>query len=308
MKYNYTWNHLLLFAKICGGINDGDSVTASWVNIIEEHHAKTFPFTLWPLTYRTSDVTTSPSISSPIYITSKELNCAYEVKMYRCNEVIIICIQHNTSFKDCTKCTSPRNYDLGECDDKDHHKMHSVSLDKPLLPCSVAHCYYKIKTIILERLEEFQEDEDEKPKCIICIGHDFSAAMASCLANDIGKVYETQREFLGLEEKEIDVDFIGFSSPILASSVYWKNFEGSIDKYITVHDKRDKIKTNSKVRMIVNPNCSNIIIEKPIKQKRHSSIINMNILQQRVEDITKSLCINEYVSLLDSKIKISIDR
>lgn len=304
MKYTYTWSHLLLFAKMCGGVEEGESVTASWVSIIEEHHAKTFPFTLWPLTYRTSDVTTSPSITSPIHLTSRELGCAYEVKIYRCNEVVIICIQEDPEMKPCIKCVSPRDYDLGECKDNEHSEKHSSVHSKPLLPCNVAHCYMKINTIVLEALSEYQSDQTDEIKCIICIGHDFSAMMASCLANDIGRGYEMQRQFLGLDKKDVDVDFIGFSRPILASTGYWEMFEGSIDKYITVGEKQDKNRNNSKVRLIVNPHCSNIIIDRNNRHKKHSSMRNLNILQRNEEPV-KSLDIEEYVSVLDKKIKIS---
>jgi len=128
--------------------------------------------------------------------------------------------------------------------------------------------------------------------------------MASCLANDIGKGYEMQRQFLGLDKKDVDVDFIGFSRPILASTGYWEMFEGSIDKYITVGEKQDKNRNNSKVRLIVNPHCSNIIIDRNNRHKKHSSMRNLNILQRNEEPV-KSLDIEEYVSVLDKKIKIS---
>ena len=106
MKYDYSWNHILLLAKICARIDDEDSVTASWVQTTEEHNRLTFPFTLWPLSYRTCEVTTSPAMCSPVSIPSTDSACNYSVKIFKCNEVIIICIQNQKAsifIYDCRK-------------------------------------------------------------------------------------------------------------------------------------------------------------------------------------------------------------
>lgn len=261
MKYEYTWNHVLLFARICGRIDDADSVTASWVQITEDHNRQTFPFTLWPLTYRTCEVTTSPAMCSPVHIPSTELLCSYDVKMFKCNEVVIICIQNCSSSLE-EKCDHPCVADLeieysetgGVFGDRDHAKRHSVVCSEPLLPCHVSHCYDRIKSKVIDAFYEIQEGVENA----IFVGHGSSAALASCLASDMSRQYEAEKEFLGLDKRRVGVDFVGFSDFVVASPAYWDDFSSCIDQYILVVFESTPRRSGV---MKPNPRSSRVIID-----------------------------------------------
>ena len=254
MKYEYTWSHVLLLATVCGLVEDDDSVTAKWVQITEDHNRRTFPFTLWPLTYRTCEVTTSPAMCSPVRISSSHPACDYDATIIKCNEVVIICIQHNSSAAG--KCEKPS---LAVCasasdetDDDDrsgtttegesdaerdnvrsfegHVEHHSSSTTEPLLPCHVSHCYDRLKTKISDAFYGIQDNVE----CVVCTGHGAAAAIASCLASDMSKTYEAEKEFLGLETRRVVVDFVGFSRSVVASPAYWDQHSTCIDAYISV--------------------------------------------------------------------------
>lgn len=97
MIYKYTRNHLKLFAQICGCDDSSSSIGENWIKILEKQQEQTFPFTLWPLTYRTSTLMASPSIINPT-ISNIRLNhaCEMRVKFYRSNEVIVVSLLNIT--------------------------------------------------------------------------------------------------------------------------------------------------------------------------------------------------------------------
>ena len=324
MNYRYTWNHILLFAKICGQIDDEESVTASWVQITEEHNRQAFPFTLWPLSYRTCEVTTSPAMCSPVYIPGTD----YNVKMLKCNEVVIICIQKHSCD---TPCLSPCRADLdGSIDDEEvdentqgfldnHEQYHSRSKTEALLPCHAAHCYHRIKTGIKDAFYAIQDGTE----CVICIGHGAGATMASCLASDMSLAYEAEKEFLGLETRRIAVDFIGFSDNVVASPAYWDECSPCIDQYVTIVFEGCESSSKASSNMIRNPRCSRVVINQLDSLTKNPSLSRSMSVFHKIRnkgyrdnkkkrdcaaDPMKDLDgdLPEYVSALNNKIVLSL--
>lgn len=314
MKYEYTWNHLLLLAKVCGRIDDEDSATASWVQITEEHNQQTFPFTLWPLTYRTCEVTTSPAMCTPVHI--RTTDCS--VKMYKSNEVVIICIQdkiQNSSRDSVCRHPCVADFDGGN-DDGDHENhvdKHCLSQHEPLIPCHEAHCYNRIKTRVTDAFYEIQENVE----CVICTGHGEAAAMASCLASDMSQTYEDEKEFLGLEATRVAVDFVGFSNPVFASATYWDKQSASIDQYILV-DFNNRASTCEKstsadTELVINPRCMLLTIDafqtKTLPMSRSTSVFNKIINKTKRDKKPKQpkyfvRHITEYIQALNKRITL----
>ena len=83
MKYKYTWSHLKLFAQICGYPDTSSTIGENWVKILEKQQEQVFPFTLWPLTYRTSTLMASPAILTPTVSNINTHSCEMIVKLYR---------------------------------------------------------------------------------------------------------------------------------------------------------------------------------------------------------------------------------
>lgn len=325
MKRSYTWNHILLFAQICGQIDDEDSATASWVRITEEHNKQTFPFTLWPLTYRTCEVTTSPAMCTPIHLPSTDAMCDYNVKLIKCNEVVIICIQENSCG---SWCRHPCRADLGGTVDEEtgeadtevsfdnHEGQHSNATDEPLLPCHAAHCYHRMKTDINNAFYAIQDGTET----VVCIGHGAGAAMASCLASDMSQTYEAEKEFLGLERRRVAVDFVGFSDNVVASPAYWDECSHHVDKYICISLDACATLTNAPANMIRNPRCSRVVIDtlssspstKTPTISRSVSVFNKfrgknrkDKFVDRSKDVDRH--ISEYISALNARIELSFE-
>ncbi|CAM9101853.1 unnamed protein product [Ectocarpus sp. 12 AP-2014] len=333
MKHEYTWNHLFLLAKICGRIDDEDSVTASWVQITEEHNRQTFPFTLWPLTYRTCEVTTSPAMCTPVHI----LTTDYSVKMFKSNEVVIICIQdgfHQGS-RDGV-CRHPCLADFDDVADDEavadddeavetdacrskvamsdvvnHVQRHSVSASDPLLPCHEAHCYHRLKTTVNDAFYDIQDNVE----CVICVGHGESAAMASCLASDMSRTYEAEKEFLGLETTRVSVDFVGFSDSVVASRAYWDESSSSIAKYILVVFESCAI-TTSDANLVINPRFLIVTVDTSLPEKNPPMPRSVSVFNKlRVKTKTKRAKkeerpqvkvrhVSDYISALREKVNL----
>lgn len=310
MKYEYTYNHILLLAKVCGIVENEDSLTASWVQITEEHNHLTFPFTLWPLTYRTCEVTTSPAMCTPVYLPSTNPELNFNVKLIKCNEVVIICIQDGSP--DDETCVHPCLADFveagtgGESDDAssenegagttssslpnhtDHHSL--LSSSKNLLPCYASHCYREIQADLKNAFYDIQENVE----CVICTGHGAAANIASCLACDMSLAYEAEREFLGLSRRRVVVDFVGFSDNVVASPAYWGQCSASIDKYICVvfkeASKETSVRTTPAFRsnnqrtkiMVPNPRCIHVAVDsaRPTSSEHVPPSRSVSVLQQ----------------------------
>lgn len=236
MKYKYTWSHILLFAKMCDKRESFESVTSEWVHLVEDHHTSTLPFTLWPLTYRTSSVVSSSAMESPTLLSSTFLGVSCEVVIYKCNEVVVICIRADeTSTLSCELCDLLSDISFDGKKTKHTQKSHSTSKEKPLVPCTIAHCYWKIKDKVIERFNEMLlSSAEEEIKCVICVGYRDCSLLASCLANDLGSIFETEKEFMDLDSRSVDVDYIGFADHPNVNDKYWDNLFENIDKQITV--------------------------------------------------------------------------
>lgn len=307
MRHNYTWSHLLILAKICERDDSEDTVTASWVEIVENHHKNTFPFTLWPLSYRTSDITTSPAISSPIFLSGEQLGCNFSVKMYRCNEVIIVCVQRDNGIDDeltCTKNCSVEN-DFNEFDgnSKFHSLQHSSVLSKPLMVCHTAHNYFRIKEKAMACIYELQNsNSNDNLESIIFTGFGNSAHMASCLAIDIGRGYEIERGFLGMEKKRVSVDFIGFSSSMVASPGYWISPDVDVDIYRTV--RLYSIESDETSDLNENPHNKILVLTNDTDKPPISSIF-MKLKRKKIVKVPKKEeTIENYIQLIHNKIII----
>lgn len=324
MKYEYTWNHILLLAKICAKIDDEDSLTASWVQTTEEHNRQTFPFTIWPLTYRTCEVTTSPALCSPIHIPVTGTACNFSVKLLKCNEVMIICVQCHSWDKrcshpclaDCDGTDGNESEDTDASDDNqgfdNHVDRHSLSSTEPLVPCHIAHCYHYLKSKINNAFYASQEDVE----CVICTGHGEAAAMASCLASDMSKTYEAEKEFLGLDNKRVCVDFIGFSDNVVASEAYWIQRASCIDNYISVvFESAGKSHAMMNKGMVVNPRCTRVTIDTlPDKLQKPGLSRSRSMLQKfskKKDGVASNTSghdrhISDYVSALNNKINLPL--
>ena len=313
MKHAYTWSHINLFAKICAKIDNEESVTASWVQTTEEHNKQTFPFTLWPLTYRTCEVTTSPAMCSPVHIASTDSVCDYHVKIIRCNEVVIICIQEGSCGNVCDHpCISDLNgvayKDVNNNDTEsyiNHANHHCTSEDESLLPCHAAHCYHQIKDGINDAFFSVQDGTES----VICIGHGAGATMASCLAADISQIYEEERGFLGLDSKRVSVDFVGFSDFVVASPAYWNRC--SIDSYISISLDVCSTPAKTPALMVRNPRSLRVIINDPPSLSRSVSLFdklkNINKKNSRQpKDRDRDHDISEYVAALNKKILLPV--
>lgn len=342
MNYRYTWNHILLFARVCGQVDDEDSLTASWVQITEEHNRQTFPFTLWPLTYRTCEVTTSPAMCSPVHISSPDLVCDYDAKIFKCNEVVIICIQKRSRGPVCEHaCVADLDLvvDEEDCDASDnnagegdvvgcfknHADHHRIEKDVPLLPCHVAHCYHRVKSAIKDSYYAIEDGTE----CVICTGHGAGASMASCLASDMSRAYDAEKDFLGLDTRRVEVDFVGFSDKlsdcVVASPAYWDEHGLCIGAYISVVFEGCGTAATTKPKkssasLICNPRSSLVTLAaSPSLERSPSTSLSrsMSVLQTFRRKTSKkdkessrreeSACgISEYISAIKTKIEIGL--
>lgn len=241
MIYKYTWNHLKLFAQICGCDDDNSSsIGENWVKILEKQQEQTFPFTLWPLTYRTSTLMASPSIISPT-ISNIHLNheCEMRVKFYRSNEVIVVCFTHfKGEGEGLTKipeenenCEKMCVFDtMSKTQNHDGDETHDS-----LVKCGMLTLYKQLKRKVLRQLRKCREQPSDMPvSCIICTGHGVGAAMANFMSMDLSTEFKMEQDFMNVDSPTIVVDCVTFSSPHLGNTRYWQQFESLIDGHINV--------------------------------------------------------------------------
>lgn len=216
MIYRYTWSHILLLANICGCKDTEETVTDNWVKMLENQHEQTFPFTLWPLTYRTSTMIASPGMSSPSILNisygkrenknSAPSTCEVTVKFYKSNEVLIICFQ---------------------CNDNSQEILNDKT--------AIVKVYDKVNIKTMKVLTMFQDVEPDKElKCIICTGYGMGATFATLMAHDLAREFDDEAHFLELKAPKTSVDCVCFSMPEMGNEDYWKEFESLVDKHITI--------------------------------------------------------------------------
>lgn len=266
MIYKYTWAHLQLFAQICGCDDNSSSIGENWIKILEKHQKKTFPFTLWPLTYRTSTLMASPSIISPT-ISNIKLNhaCEMRVKFYRSNEVIVVCFTHIVSEEskrglptideneNCDKMCifdTLSNVQHNHIETDIENEIENEDVDA-LVKCGMLTLYKQLKRKVLRQLRKCREQtSDMQVSCIICVGYGIGAAMANFMCMDLSQEFKMEQEFMNVDSPSIVVDCVTFSSPILGNNRYWKEFESLVDGHIDVQHITNKSTSPTKTIIV----------------------------------------------------------
>lgn len=241
MIYTYTWNHILLFAQMCNCEDTKSTVTDNWVKMLESQQETIFPFTLWPLTYRTSAVIASTSLLSPSVstVSSKkgEDVCRIILKIYRSNDVIIMCFQHEGNHE--SACLELCKFNTDTV--KEGHGVHSSDKTHSLVPCGLMKMYNRIKKKAMIELTKFRTpgESDSAFSCIVCTGHEMGAALATFMACDLANEFKSEAEFMGLDKPMITVDCVCFSIPKIANETYWEEFDSLVDKHVSIKHKQE---------------------------------------------------------------------
>lgn len=253
MMYKYTWNHLLLFAQMCNCEDTNATVTENWVKSLESQQERLFPFTLWPLTYRTSAVIASTSLVSPSVSTvssrkKDQYKCSINFKIYKSNEVVIMCFQHVGDHTG--TCPELCKFDTGSV--SEGHGIHCRNKRQPLVPCGLMSMFSRVKKKAMIELVKFRSENFSKFSCIICVGYDIGAILASFMACDLANEFKCEAEFMGLDKPEITVDCIGFSTPtVVANDVYWKELESLVDRHLNVKHVEEALQKEGKAVVFV---------------------------------------------------------
>jgi len=285
MKYKYTWNHLKLFAQICGYSSETSSnIGENWIEILENQQEIVFPFTLWPLTYRTSALMASPAVFSPTISKLKTHSCEMNVKFYRSNEVILVCFIHKNTIQD--DCNELCLFDT-MCDNVEHMThISNAKLDDTLVNCGMLTTYKNLKNKIIKQLNKCRSQTTESDvSCIICIGYGKGASMANFMSMDLSMEFKELQEFMD-EDNEIIVDCVTFSSPpTLGNDKFWVDLESMIDGHIDVQHINLTDENTRKNSIIIGDHDEETVL--------------MGRGQRG-----KNISINTYISEIDKKIKI----
>lgn len=242
MLYRYSWNHILLFAQMCDCKDTKSTVTENWVKMLEGQQESLFPFTLWPLTYRTSAVIASTSLLSPSVFTvsSKDGDeCKVVLKSYKSNDVIIMCFQH-VGHHEGRSCPELCRFNTDAI--TKGHGVHSSNNHHSLVPCSLMSMYSRIKKkamIELTKLRSPHSGHQDDLSCIICTGYEIGAILATFMACDLGNEFKSEAEFMGLDQPTITVDCVCFSIPRVANNKYWEEFESLVDEHVSVKHREE---------------------------------------------------------------------
>ena len=296
--YRYTWSHILLFAQMCNCDDTNETVTDNWVSMLENQHEKVFPFTLWPLTYRTSAVIASTCLLSP-FVTNVVLQKGLPdqsrvvVKFYRSNEVIIMCFQHvGEHHSSCTEmCTFQGRMTKG-------HGEHSSNDKQSLVPCSIMNIYTKVKRKAMIELYKCRENDGKSIKCIICTGYDIGSVLASFMACDLANDFKMEAEFMELENPLISVDCVSFSNPGVGNDKYWKEFDSLVDEHLNIkHHEEIPIK-DPKVVFVGNKDV-------PLKTRPKLMMRSLSTLSSKKPFVDKVPC-ERYLEDIDKKINIQM--
>lgn len=234
MLYRYSWNHILLFAQMCNCEDTKSTVTENWVKMLEAQQENLFPFTLWPLTYRTSAVIASTSLLSPSVCTVSSKDgqdvCKVVLKIYKSNDVIIMCFQHVGDHEG-RSCPELCRFNTDAI--TKGHGVHSSNKQHSLVPCGLMSMYSRIKKKAMIELAKFRSQEQDL-SCIICTGYDIGAIFATFMASDLGNEFKAETEFMGLDQPTITVDCVCFSIPKVANKKYWQEFDSLVDEHVSV--------------------------------------------------------------------------
>lgn len=294
MRYSYTWNHIKILASICECNDTRVTITPNWINILDDHHKTTFPFTLWPLTYRTSTIMVSSALSTPkVSNLSHSSNCNMTMKLYKSNEVMVICFQHEDNDRSCEKCLN-NPLEPNCIFSMVNIGRHGTDENKSLL-----RAFDKIKAKSMRNINKLLFESSingHHTSCIIITGYGIGAAMASFMARELAILQKKEQIHLGLEKPNIAVDCVTFESPSnLAGDKYWKQIENIVDKYVDVQH-HDKKRLRSIKECIHEENeCSSVKI---------GSVILIDSMDKYTpdNDIFDDVSIGSYVKEIDKKI------
>lgn len=292
MKYRYSWNHILLFAQMCDCTDTKTTVTENWVKMLEGQQEDVFPFTLWPLTYRTSAVIASTSLLSPSISTVStkkgESACQVVLKIYKSNDVIIMCFQH---VGDHAGSTCPELCKFNTDAVKKGHGLHSKNKRHPLVPCGLMNMYSRIKKKAMIELTKYRSLSDLS--CIICTGYEIGAILATFMACDLANEFKSEAEFMGLEKAMVTVDCVCFSIPQVANNKYWEDFDSLVDKHVSVKHTEEVLVENPKPVVFVGnkdvPLKTKNFLFVPLKTKRSPFKVRCVPCSRYVEGIDQKL-------------------
>lgn len=297
MLYTYTWNHILLFAQMCNCTDTKSTVTENWVKMLENQQERLFPFTLWPLTYRTSAVIASTSLLSPSVVTTKKDDpCRVVLKIYRSNDVIIMCFQHVGSHEgdSCPQLCKFNTDSMSE-----GHGEHCSNKDLSLVPCGLMNMYSRIKKKAMIELTKFRSGEESGRSfsCIVCTGYEIGAVLATFMASDLANEFKSEAEFMGLEQPMISVDCVCFSIPAVANEKYWEEFDSLVDEHVSVkHNEEFTVEHPKPIVFVGNKPVplktkgKHFIKLSRIKTKTQGQVASVPCLRY-VEDIDRTLSI-----------------
>lgn len=294
MKYTYSWNHILLFAQMCDCEDTKTTVTENWVKMLEGQQEDVFPFTLWPLTYRTSAVIASTSLLSPSLSTVStkkgESACQVVLKIYKSNDVIIMCFQHVGDHEG-TPCPELCKFNTEAV--KKGHGLHSKNKRHPLVPCDLINMYSRIKKKAMIELAKYRSAAESDLSCIICTGYEIGAILATFMACDLANEFKSEAEFMGSDQAIITVDCICFSIPKVANNKYWEDFDNLVDEHVSVkHNEEVLVKHPTPVVFVGNKDV-------PLKTKK-TFFIHLNKKTPKVQCVPCS----RYVEGIDEKLRI----
>lgn len=298
MIYRYSWNHILLFAQMCNCEDTKTTVTENWVKMLESQQESLFPFTLWPLTYRTSAVIASTSLLSPSMSTVSnkrggEDACQVFLKIYKSNDVIIMCFQHEGNHA--SNCPELCRFNTDAI--KKGHGVHSSNKKHSLVPCGLMNMYSRIKKKAMIELMKFRSSEGgdkSELSCIICTGYEIGAILATFMASDLANEFKAEAEFMGLDQPTITVDCVCFSIPKVANNKYWENFGNLVDEHVSVKHREEKPVENPKPVVFVG--------NKAVPLKTMMKFINLNLKR----NARKVLCVpcSRYIEDIDQKVRV----
>lgn len=291
MMYRYTWSHILLFAQMCNCDDTNDTVTDNWVNMLENQHEKIFPFTLWPLTYRTSAVIASTSLLSP-FVTNvvlqkgKQDQSKIVVKFYRSNEVLIMCFQHVVGNNEHSMCAEQCMFRTDKI--VGGHGEHSSDNTKSLVPCGIMSMYAKVKKKAMVELLKCRENDGKSISCIVCTGYDTGAVLAGFMACDLANDFRMEAEFMELENPLITVDCVSFSIPGVGNEKYWKEFDSLVDEHLNVKHKEEKPTTHPRTLFVGNRDVPIRTKHRFLMKSKKTGVDNVSC-ERYLEDIRKKI-------------------
>ena len=293
MLFTYTWNHILLFAQMCNCEDTKSTVTENWVKMLETQQETIFPFTLWPLTYRTSAVIASTSLFSPSLASVKvDDACRVVLKLYMSNDVLIMCFQHVGSHS--TSC--PELCKFNSSVRREGHGVHSSDKKHPLVPCGLMNVYYRIKKKAMIELMKFRTPGESSFSCIICTGYEMGGVLATFMACDLANEFKSEAEFMGLSKPMISVDCVCFSIPKVANATYWEEFDSLVDKNLMVKHTAETPVDHPRTTIFVGNK------DVPLKTSMSLYVKNMG-RKQKVKGVPSVPCLR-YVEEIDKTIRV----